>query len=54
MHYSTGLLESNQEMLATTAILEIEPLGEFVTYGIGVPLIQMRQREKARGRAPVA
>ena len=47
-------LESNQEMLATTAILEIEPLGEFVTYGIGVPLIQMRQREKARERAPVA
>ena len=47
-------LESNQEMLATTAILEIEPLGEFVTYGIGIPLIQMRHREKARGRATVA
>jgi hypothetical protein len=47
-------LETNQEMLATTAVLEIEPLGEFVTYGIGIPLIQMSQREKARGRAPVA
>jgi hypothetical protein len=47
-------LETNQEMLATTAVLEIEPRDEFVTYGIGVPLIQMRQREKARGRAPVA
>jgi len=47
-------LETNQEMLTTTAVLEIEPLGEFVTYGIGIPLMQMRHREKARGRAPVA
>ena len=47
-------LESNQEMLATTAVLVIEPQGEFVTYGIGIPLMQMREREKARGRAPVA
>jgi hypothetical protein len=47
-------LETNQAMLAATVIFEIEPLGEFVTYGIGIPLMQMREREKARGRAPVA
>jgi hypothetical protein len=47
-------LETDQEMLSTTAVLEIEPLGEFVTYGIGIPLMQMRFPEKARGRAPVA
>jgi hypothetical protein len=47
-------LETNQEMLAATVIFEIEPQGEFVTYGIGIPLMQMRFREKARGRAPVA
>lgn len=47
-------LETNQEMLATTVIFEIEPQGEFITYGIGIPLMQMRDREKARGRAPVA
>ncbi len=46
-------LESDADMLATTAVLEIEPKGEFVTYGIGIPLMQMRFPEKARGRAPV-
>jgi len=29
------------------------PEGEFVTYGIGVRLIEMRDPNKARGRAPV-
>jgi hypothetical protein len=46
-------LESNVEELATLSVLEIEPQGEFVTYGIGIPLMQMRFPEKARGRAPV-
>jgi len=34
-------------------VLEIEPTGDFITYGIGVSLMQMRFPEKARGRAPV-
>ncbi|MFN2151207.1 MAG: pyridoxamine 5'-phosphate oxidase family protein [Anaerolineales bacterium] len=46
-------LESDKEMLAETVVLEIEPKGEFVTYGIGIPLMQMRFPEKSRGRAPV-
>ena len=37
----------------STAVLEIVPAGEFVTYGIGVSLMQMRDTEGARGRAPV-
>jgi hypothetical protein len=45
--------ESDPEKLATMSVLEIEPQGDFVTYGIGVPLMQMRYPEKARGRAPV-
>jgi hypothetical protein len=45
--------ESDSEMLATTVVLEIEPQGDFVTYGIGIPLMQMRFPEKSRGRAPV-
>jgi general stress protein 26 len=45
---------SDPEKLASMSVLEIEPLGDFVTYGIGVPLMQMRYPEKARGRAPVA
>jgi hypothetical protein len=37
-----------------TAVLEIVPEGEFVTYGIGVSLMQMRDTQGARGRAPVS
>jgi hypothetical protein len=47
-------LEKDTEKLATTVVLEIEPKGEFITYGIGIPLIEMRLPEKSRGRAPVA
>jgi hypothetical protein len=36
------------------AIVEIVPEGEFVTYGIGVSLMQMRDTERARGRVPVS
>jgi len=46
-------LASDPEKLATMSVLEIEPRGDFVTYGIGIPLMQMRYPEKARGRAPV-
>jgi uncharacterized pyridoxamine 5'-phosphate oxidase family protein len=46
--------ESNAEALATLSVLEIEPKGEFVTYGIGIPLIKMSDPKLARGRAPVA
>jgi hypothetical protein len=45
--------ESNAEELATLSVLEIEPKGEFVTYGIGIPLIKMSDPKLARGRAPV-
>jgi len=37
-----------------SCFVEVVPRGDFVTYGIGVPLLQMRDRAKARGRAPVA
>jgi len=37
----------------TTCVLEVRPTGDFVTYGVGVPLLDMRDPEKARGRAPV-
>lgn len=36
-----------------SCVIEIAPEGEFVTYGIAVPLMDMREPEKARGRAPV-
>ncbi len=45
--------EKDWDTLSTLSILEIVPVGEFVTYGVGIPLMQMRFPEKARGRVPV-
>ncbi|WP_160148831.1 pyridoxamine 5'-phosphate oxidase family protein [Amycolatopsis alkalitolerans] len=36
-----------------SAIIEIEPSGRFLTYGIGVPLLKMRDAAAARGVAPI-
>jgi hypothetical protein len=46
-------VELSAEERENFAILEVEPKGEFVTYGIGVSLMTMRKPEQARGRAPV-
>ena len=46
-------LDLESDVVKGMAIMEIEPAGEFVTYGIGVPLMTMRHPEEARGRAPV-
>jgi len=37
-----------------TCFLEVSPRGHFATYGVGVPLLAMRDPAKARGRVPVA
>lgn len=34
-------------------VIEVTPVKEFVTYGIGVSLMEMRSPEKARGRVAV-
>ncbi len=47
-------LETDPEMLATMCVIAVQPVGDFITYGVGVPLMTMRDPEKARGRAPVA
>jgi hypothetical protein len=38
---------------AACRIIKIRPTGQFLTYGIGVSLFQMRQPELARGHAPI-
>jgi len=43
----------DEKVLAEMAVIEVRPVGEFVTYGIGIPMIAMRDPKKARGRAPV-
>ena len=42
-----------EDTRAEATIVEITPVRQFVTYGIGVSLQQMRDTEKARGRVAV-
>ena len=37
----------------SAALIALTPQGEFLTYGIGMPLMEMRDPARARGRAPV-
>ena len=46
-------METNQEILETMCMIEVQPVGEFITYGVGVSLMAMRDTEAARGRVPV-
>ncbi|MCP4306703.1 MAG: pyridoxamine 5'-phosphate oxidase family protein [bacterium] len=41
------------EEIPSTCAIRIEPRGHFVTYGIGIPMMQMRSPEKALARVPV-
>jgi hypothetical protein len=41
------------ELVADTCILAIQPTGHFVTYGVGVPLMDMRDPKKAMGRTRI-
>ncbi len=43
-------LALDQEMMAGSCLIEVVPEKEFITYGVGIPLMQMRQPQKARGR----
>ncbi len=47
-------METDTGKVASMCVIEIVPLGDFLTYGVGIPLMTMREPEKARGRAPVA
>ena len=39
--------------LGDTCVIQVEPAGRFVTYGIGIPMWQMRQPERSLARVPV-
>ncbi|GGN84735.1 hypothetical protein GCM10010112_64330 [Actinoplanes lobatus] len=41
------------ERRADCAVLEIHPTGHYVTYGLGVPLLAMRDTARSRSRVPV-
>ncbi len=46
-------LEITPETSPPYAVIEITPEKEFVTYGVGVSMMTMRDTEKARGRTAV-
>lgn len=43
----------DKALVADSCVITLHPQGDFVTYGVGVPLMQMRDPKLARGRAPV-
>jgi hypothetical protein len=43
----------DEEFMKDNCLIEVIPEGDFITYGIGLPLIKMRHPHLARGRAPV-
>ena len=43
----------DEKALAESCVIEVIPQEDFITYGVGIPLLQMRFPEKARGRAAV-
>ena len=44
----------DEETMAESCVIEVIPQDDFITYGVGVPLMQMRFPDKARGRIAVA
>ena len=44
-------LKLDSDLIEDTRIIRVVPYGEFVTYGLAMPVRQMRDTEKARGRA---
>lgn len=49
----TGGLELDEDTARDMAFVEIQPEGDFVTYGVGLRVDKMRDTAFARGRAPV-
>ena len=46
-------LADQDALIADAALIEVIPEKDFITYGVGMPLRQMRDTEKARGRVAV-
>ena len=46
-------LEEDNEVLQDMCVIEVQPVGDFLTYGVGIPLMTMRHPDQARGRVAV-
>lgn len=47
-------MEKEVAIQESVAVIEVTPEKEFVTYGVGISLREMRDTEKSRGRAPIS
>jgi hypothetical protein len=47
-------MAGNTELMAESCLIEVTPVKDFITYGVGIPLMQMRDPKLARGRVPVS
>ena len=47
-------MADDRALMAGSCLIEVMPINDFVTYGIGIPLLKMRDPKQARGRVPVA
>jgi hypothetical protein len=47
-------MADDEELVAESCLIVVTPVKDCVTYGIGVPLMKMRDPEQASGRAPGA
>ena len=43
----------DKKQMEESCLIEVKPQGDFITYGVGIPLMKMMKPELARGRAPV-
>ena len=41
------------EFISENCLIEVSPVDDFITYGVGIPLMKMMKPELARGRSPV-
>lgn len=49
-----NLMRGIDETMGEMCVIRIEPVGRFVTYGIGVPLMKMRIPGQALARVPIS
>jgi len=43
----------DEQFIAASCVIEVTPEKDFITYGVGVTRLQMRDPEKSRASAPV-
>ena len=47
-------MENVEDLMDESRLIEVTPEKDFLTYGIGIPLMKMRDPEQSRGYVPVS